>query len=507
MSARKQSGDVQMEECPFCGKPFKRLKSHLPHCKMALAAQRTTTSTASDHLHDSRSDKHTVTMSKTKRTASKRNLKVNISDHTDDTLPVNPGTAQKSVKSKLKAPKVVGDKTSSQSSPAVYSTSLAVKQETENVGIKRLEVRERELERRNQFISYKQNENKPTSETNLFQEALKEPKRAETIQTDRKTAQGRRVPKFSSQMKLSQRDNTLSSSSATSKSTVGTAVPSQDALKMTPGLSVSERLPNRLDRSKRKSEPKFWEYIEAGPEPQRGGTFGLTAQGLVSSVPKTSVWDHIKEGLYNRRSRGLSVVHLTQGVAKVASCDRESASALLMSTRVSQRSPERLQADGTEVRSAPVPSGIHTPTQSSLSEGTSSRTQRIPGMEWASMLTGDYQFPIPHTERALSQHVWAPPPTGPSPPPLPLNPGPLSERHLGDVRLNELADWLISRTPLTPREGIAMLNRGWQWYYRRYIDVRKGGIGGISMLIAGYCVLSYMWSYPHLKKDRWRKYH
>ncbi|XP_057681448.1 uncharacterized protein C17orf80 homolog isoform X2 [Corythoichthys intestinalis] len=48
---------------------------------------------------------------------------------------------------------------------------------------------------------------------------------------------------------------------------------------------------------------------------------------------------------------------------------------------------------------------------------------------------------------------------------------------------------------------------GWQWYYRRYIDVKRGGVGGISMLLAGYCVLSYVWSYPHLKKDRWRKYH
>ena len=41
---------------------------------------------------------------------------------------------------------------------------------------------------------------------------------------------------------------------------------------------------------------------------------------------------------------------------------------------------------------------------------------------------------------------------------------------------------------------------GWRWYYRRYIDVRKGGIGGVSMLLAGYCVLSYVWSYPHISK-------
>lgn len=41
---------------------------------------------------------------------------------------------------------------------------------------------------------------------------------------------------------------------------------------------------------------------------------------------------------------------------------------------------------------------------------------------------------------------------------------------------------------------------GWQWYYGKYINVQKGGIGGIAMLLAGYCVLSYIWSYPHLSK-------
>uniref|UniRef100_A0AAY4A1G9 ATP synthase subunit f, mitochondrial n=1 Tax=Denticeps clupeoides TaxID=299321 RepID=A0AAY4A1G9_9TELE len=44
----------------------------------------------------------------------------------------------------------------------------------------------------------------------------------------------------------------------------------------------------------------------------------------------------------------------------------------------------------------------------------------------------------------------------------------------------------------------------WRWYYRKYIDVRRGGIGGVGMLLVGYCVLSYMWSYEHLR-EKWRK--
>lgn len=41
---------------------------------------------------------------------------------------------------------------------------------------------------------------------------------------------------------------------------------------------------------------------------------------------------------------------------------------------------------------------------------------------------------------------------------------------------------------------------GWQWYYKKYIDVKKGGVGGVGMLLAGYCVLSYIWSYPRTSK-------
>lgn len=85
--------------------------------------------------------------------------------------------------------------------------------------------------------------------------------------------------------------------------------------------------------------------------------------------------------------------------------------------------------------------------------------------------------------------------------------GVLTQRSLGQVRLKELPEWLAYRTPTHPRDVVEMVHRGWQWYYKKYIDVKKGGVGGVSMLLAGYCVLSYIWSYPHIKRDRWRKYH
>uniref|UniRef100_A0A672YC97 Uncharacterized protein n=2 Tax=Sphaeramia orbicularis TaxID=375764 RepID=A0A672YC97_9TELE len=85
--------------------------------------------------------------------------------------------------------------------------------------------------------------------------------------------------------------------------------------------------------------------------------------------------------------------------------------------------------------------------------------------------------------------------------------GGLTQRCIGQVTLRELPEWLACRTPSRPRDVLEMVQRGWRWYYTRYIDVKKGGVGGLGMLLAGYCMLSYIWSYPHLKRDRWRKYH
>lgn len=78
---------------------------------------------------------------------------------------------------------------------------------------------------------------------------------------------------------------------------------------------------------------------------------------------------------------------------------------------------------------------------------------------------------------------------------------------LGQVTLRELPEWLACRTPGHPREVVEMFQRGWQWYYTKYIHVKKGGSAGIGMLLVGYCVLSYIWMYPRTKRDRWRKYH
>uniref|UniRef100_A0A3P8W3L0 Mucin-5AC-like n=1 Tax=Cynoglossus semilaevis TaxID=244447 RepID=A0A3P8W3L0_CYNSE len=82
-----------------------------------------------------------------------------------------------------------------------------------------------------------------------------------------------------------------------------------------------------------------------------------------------------------------------------------------------------------------------------------------------------------------------------------------TQRLLGHVRLRELPEWIACRVPGHPKGVVDMVQKGWHWYCRKYIHVRKGGVGGLGMLLAGYCVLGYIWNYSHTKRDRWRKYH
>ncbi|XP_077396526.1 ATP synthase F(0) complex subunit f, mitochondrial [Festucalex cinctus] len=85
-------------------------------------------------------------------------------------------------------------------------------------------------------------------------------------------------------------------------------------------------------------------------------------------------------------------------------------------------------------------------------------------------------------------------------------PVPIAEKRLMDVKLGELGSWLSSRD-FTPNGILSAIRRGNQRYYTKYIDVKKGSLGGVAMVLVGYMVLSYVWEYDHIKHDRWRKYH
>lgn len=104
-----------------------------------------------------------------------------------------------------------------------------------------------------------------------------------------------------------------------------------------------------------------------------------------------------------------------------------------------------------------------------------------------------------------------------------------------DVKLGELGTWL-GRRDFTPNGIISAVRRGedvcgfvlecfsrtrnhyifkttvglsspvfslpgHERYYNKYINVKKGGIGGVAMLLVGYVTLSYIWEYDHISKS------
>ncbi|XP_032822876.1 ATP synthase F(0) complex subunit f, mitochondrial-like [Petromyzon marinus] len=82
----------------------------------------------------------------------------------------------------------------------------------------------------------------------------------------------------------------------------------------------------------------------------------------------------------------------------------------------------------------------------------------------------------------------------------------LAERRLLDVKLGELPAW-VGTCDLTPNGFIRGVRRGYDRYMNKYINVRRGGLGGVTMFVVGYITLSYIFSFDHVKHDRWRKYH
>ncbi|KAM8950819.1 ATP synthase F(0) complex subunit f, mitochondrial isoform 3-T3 [Lycaon pictus] len=97
---------------------------------------------------------------------------------------------------------------------------------------------------------------------------------------------------------------------------------------------------------------------------------------------------------------------------------------------------------------------------------------------------------------------------------------PVKEKKLMEVKLGELPGWILMRD-FTPKGIAGAFQRGqslqacvnqskclgYYRYYNKYINVKKGGVAGISMVLAAYVLFNYCRSYKELKHERLRKYH
>ena len=60
-----------------------------------------------------------------------------------------------------------------------------------------------------------------------------------------------------------------------------------------------------------------------------------------------------------------------------------------------------------------------------------------------------------------------------------------------DVRLGELPSWILMWD--FPPKGIAefLFQRSFYWYYNKYVNVKKGNVAGVSMVLAAYVLFNY----------------
>ncbi|XP_053197221.1 uncharacterized protein C17orf80 isoform X2 [Scomber japonicus] len=523
---------MSSEVCPFCGKTYKRLKSHLPHCKAAANPKTPPTqhdvtanpATAASQLASGLSDKKTIHTKKSKK----------VSDVTSVSPPsLSPTTSLKNVN-------ISSDSQPASSSPISKPPSTKKKLKLSDQ-IKMANI---------------------TSSTSLSPSLAPSP----ALSKPKKQSLGALIEAAkSNQLSEGQLEGTSTSSLSPTTSPLSSvtktnpdidtfthaALPSTDAKpkrspqkKVSQSLSKTKNTSASLDSKVSKSRAKgnFWEDSKWEKEDLSGNEIlwnsessshqaKITLQDVKTILrrPKTtnqssraSILGQIKSSVSpapaeNQKDDTTSHLVITKPLSNQLPSPSLQPKALTPAKRKKSKQVSLipLQDDGS------LQSKLSSPGTPLLSDCLSSQ------MSQATPLPPTVSLNTSHHMTSLTQFS--------NPPRFPLATqnlpvrvemvekpqleakrenaagdgakGDLNQRSLGKVRLRELPEWLACKTPTRPRDVMQIMQRGWQWYYKRYIDVKRGSVGGLGMLLAGYCVLSYIWSYPHIKHDRWRKYH
>jgi len=76
---------------------------------------------------------------------------------------------------------------------------------------------------------------------------------------------------------------------------------------------------------------------------------------------------------------------------------------------------------------------------------------------------------------------------------------------LMDIKTEELPSWILLQD-LTPKGTVGLFQRGY-YQYHKYVNVKKGNIIGVSMLLASYMLFNYSLSFKELKHKQLHMYH
>ncbi|CAL9699216.1 unnamed protein product [Knipowitschia caucasica] len=475
---------MSSEVCPFCGKSFKRLKSHLPHCKSAPNSNKTReeearTSGKDEALDSTRSEIR-------KRTEPKVTARVKMATETSSveaTVSASPKIKTTITKSKrMKEPKKkdIFTNVESERSP-----------ESKSVGLSELEAKvfhsDAELMSSSALFGDLPNLKNQESNGRRFEMTKSTSKQ---VQTDANPEAEILIPAGKKPTKSAKEmfDNSkkskklISSKSAVSVNTQHMNLDQND-LKNGPKIDpwgkrearvtledvrATLRRANQNGVSEKKEESSAAD-IKSESKAQKG-TIQQSPSAALASEPRE---EEVKSQQFSGRfSKMVDCGWSSDSAALGLSMDRfsmgQTAAAPASSMLEAEVSTEAFRKDLEPFSRQSVEKNM---------ELTEEKATRGRGQDGGQRQDG-----------RLTTRVLAP-------------------QSFSQVTLRELPDWLVSQSPRRPREVLYLAQRGWRWYYRRYIDVKRGGVGGVAMLLAGYCALSYAWAFPHLKRERWRKYH
>ncbi|XP_049724161.1 ATP synthase subunit f, mitochondrial-like [Elephas maximus indicus] len=83
---------------------------------------------------------------------------------------------------------------------------------------------------------------------------------------------------------------------------------------------------------------------------------------------------------------------------------------------------------------------------------------------------------------------------------------PLKEKKLMDVKIGKLPSWILM-LDFTPNVITGAFQRVYDWYYYKYVNVKKRRITGVSMVLVAYMVFIYCFSNEELKHEQLYMYH
>ncbi|KAL3051720.1 hypothetical protein OYC64_001869 [Pagothenia borchgrevinki] len=507
---------MSSEVCPFCGKAFKRLKSHLPHCKAAASSktpptkhdvpgnQTTSSSQLTANLSKPTADS-TQTLSKETSPQSKKSNKMSLASAAETTQPSAPSSASLPTSAKKKKQKLSeqtanfpSSTTNSITSPLQPSTISKPKKQSLQALIeaeKSKPVSKGTLEGTRSAL-----EDLPKTNPDKNSIKVAKPTKAKTSKTKKAAAQSFSTAKDTS--------TSLGSKDVRDNLWVDTEGKVED-------LSENEMfLKSKSDHQARITLQGVRAMLGRDNVARQSRTASIlsqidTADDLSSKISLSAV--PLPTG--NTDSCLVTINTLSDQPPCTPAQHTELQSVMRISSKSKQLSLIPLQQLELTPPAAPLSRG---PLPSQTSKDTSPpRTvgmhegMKVPGLITISSSLTRFSCPLTalrcDTSRAddglKMRHEVRNQNTSDG------TKGALTERSLGQVRLRELPQWLAYKTPSHPKDVVKMVQGGWQWYNKKYFEVKKGGIGGLSMLLAGYCAISYIWSYSHIKRDRRRKYH